>query len=106
MSLQRSLPYWLIQATETASYIDEAWTILTLREQQRAIARSTSRSRRDRRATGQDPSRFDPALLNRYSVSIALSPTNRLFNRYLDVVPYDRNRVIPPGLEQRYLNAR
>jgi len=100
------LPHWLKTAIDSPSYIDDAWSILAAREQQRAFARSaSSRPRKHPRFVSLDPTSFDPALAHHYSVSVGSNSTNKLFNRYSDVVPYDRNRVIPPGSEDRYLNA-
>jgi len=101
-------PAWLIRATETTSYIEEVWNTLSSREQQRLLARSASRLRPRKTQSLRQPeaqSNIDPHLFNFYSNSTGLSSTNKFFNRYLDVVPYDRNRVKPLGTGERYLNA-
>ena len=46
----------------------------------------------------------NPALA-RYSVAFGSKPENSLYNRYLDVVPYDCNRLSPAGDGLRYVNA-
>lgn len=104
MSSTRPHPQWLLQALDSKSYIDDAWTVLTVRERQRSLARAASHERKPRRFGFEDA--VDPNLQKHYSISVGLSPANRLLNRYMDVVPYDRNRVKPPGSMDRYLNAR
>jgi len=97
-------PRWLIQATESSKYIDEAWTILALREHQRSLASAASQPRKHRLRGPSSPT-VDSSLISHYSISTAVDPKNKFFNRYCDVVPYNRNRVIPSGSNQRYLNA-
>lgn len=105
MPAHHSHPQWLIQATESASYIDDAWSILAVREQQRSLLRAASRPSKAQRFSRPSPN-VDPALLSYYSVSNGTSPSNKVFNRYFDVVPYDRNRFVFPDSPDRYLNAR
>jgi len=108
MNSHHTLPQWLARAIDSNSYVSDAWSMLAFREQKRAVARHASHNHRFKILKIRNDQNIDPVLLQRYSASIALNPPNNVFNRYLDVVPYDRNRVIPAGLGdfERYLNAR
>jgi len=104
MPTHQPLPDWLLDATSSPLYINEAWELLETREQQRAVARSAFRPHKGQRKSAANGAP-EPYILDYYSVSTGISPDNRFFNRYSDVLPYDRNRVIPPGADERYLNA-
>ncbi|KAL1738369.1 protein-tyrosine phosphatase-like protein, partial [Schizophyllum fasciatum] len=43
--------------------------------------------------------------LEHYAVTVGCDPSNEQHNRYVQLEPYDRTRVIAPGASGRYLNA-
>ena len=107
------LPEWLAR-TEEDGHIATVVGILTKRERERAAARAASRHRSHPSVTHRivhAPARLltDTETVAHYSVSVACHPDNKFANRYSDVAPYDRTRVVvghgavePLG---RYINA-
>lgn len=108
-----TLPQWL-QDAEKDGHIFQIIQELTKRERDRATARATSRHLSHPSTTHRLA--FSPAKLftdteatKHYSVSIALQPDNEPANRYVDVAPYDRTRVVVSSggadASGRYVNA-
>src|ERR1700761_8640573 len=96
-------PAWLAQSS-SPHYLERAWAYLQDREKQRNYVRSFSRSKRSKLHLPSSLSTENSALA-RYSVAFGCKPENSLYNRYLDVVPYDCNRLSPAGDGLRYVNA-
>ncbi|TFK56881.1 phosphatases II [Heliocybe sulcata] len=120
MSAHTLLPKWL-QAAQSPDHMTAVITALTNREHIRASARNASRhkshsSKVHRASFGTSSSLLNKSEhVNYYSVIVANRPENKLGNRYADVEPYDRTRVVVDDqLEMgsgetsrvgRYLNA-
>ncbi|EPQ60228.1 phosphotyrosine protein phosphatases II [Gloeophyllum trabeum ATCC 11539] len=114
------LPRWL-QAAHSPEHLTSVVTALTNRERLRASARTASKhkshsSKVHRASFGASSSLLTKsAHVNHYSVSVGNRPENKTGNRYADIEPYDRTRVvIDEQLEMgsgatsrkgRYLNA-
>lgn len=106
-------PGWL-QKAERADYLADVYQVLYEREAKRRDARQTSihttHSSTTHRIIHKPATVFkNTDLANHYSVSHGSLPPNQPSNRYRDVTPYDRTRVVvghygsePAG---RYLNA-
>jgi len=120
-------PSWLKLAASSDKHITKVLHVLAARESKRHMARAISQQR------ALDPSESIPTVrplasfLNRkpdvqphhvehYSVAAGVHKENRGMNRYLDIIPYDRTRVIvgedkdhsqeqAGKLHGRYLNA-
>ncbi|PSS36816.1 hypothetical protein PHLCEN_2v1360 [Hermanssonia centrifuga] len=109
-----ALPEWLNRAQKDDYTVIKVIPTLTKRERERAAARAASRhkthpSALHRVAHLPATSLADSNVTEHYSVSVACQPDNKQANRYDDVTPYDRTRVIighdgtePSG---RYINA-
>lgn len=109
----RVLPEWLDKA-QAEGYMSNLVQALTKRERERASARAASMhlshpSTTHRLAHAPAKLFMDTEVVKHYSVSVACQPDNRSANRYTDVAPYDRTRVVvghdgtePSG---RYVNA-
>ncbi len=105
-------PTWLSNAY-TASHVNLALRTLAERESKRAMLRSMSVEQQPPTSsdTGLKPSFKSSSFKtnsqgNHYFVVAANSDENILSNRYIDVVPYDRTRVVVrTGGVARYLNA-
>jgi protein tyrosine phosphatase len=96
MGTKSVIPTWLTSA-QSPLHITSALATLALRERSRAKAR---KSHRHPEISLSDPN-VDP-----YSVSVAYQPENQRHNRYSNVAPYDRTRVVVESEEGgRYLNA-
>ncbi|KAI0652523.1 phosphatases II [Trametes meyenii] len=114
------LPKWLEDA-HSAAHITVVLRILQKRERTRMNARATSAhqshpSKRHRLSHFASTMATKVVHANHYSVSTGLDPVNRPANRYPDIIPYDRTRVVVcPGkpshdcpsscVSGRYLNA-
>ena len=109
-----TLPAWLDRA-EKPGHLMTVLEILTKREKERQRARDASKhqshpSRAHRVAYLPSTITKSSDSIQHYSISVASHPDNRPANRYTDVAPYDRTRVVvghsggeePSG---RYLNA-
>jgi len=95
-----SLPPWLSRAY-TESHISLVLPTLAERESQRDRFR-----RRVPISIAHTSPSPDEAGSDHYSVVTANNPDNILYNRYRDILPYDRTRVIVPSdIGDRYLNA-
>lgn len=123
-------PSWLEVATCSDKHINNVLRVLAARESRRYAARAISQQR------PLDPSESIPILKPRsalasflrrepdvqphhvehYSVAAGVHEDNRGMNRYLDIIPYDRTRLVvqedkdhpqeqPGTLHGRYLNA-
>ncbi|KAI0691989.1 protein-tyrosine phosphatase-like protein [Cytidiella melzeri] len=112
-SQSNPLPEWLERA-QRPGYLAEVDKVLFERESKRSSSRRASRHRDHPSTTHRVL--FKPAtalkdsdVVEHYSVSHAYLPNNLPANRYIDVAPYDRTRVVVghPGTEPagRYLNA-
>lgn len=113
MSASKALPDWLEDA-EADGHIATVVQALTKRERERGAARAASRHLAHPSTTHRiaySPAKLftDNDAVKHYSISIAYEPDNRACNRYTDVAPYDRTRVVvghdgtePSG---RYVNA-
>ncbi|KAL0951870.1 hypothetical protein HGRIS_008530 [Hohenbuehelia grisea] len=121
MSKSMEAPAWLEQA-RSQSYIASALRTLTSREFTRTEARDVSRNRAASRPSDSHRFRLSTLqahvsrdLVNHYSVTAGFLPKNQDKNRYLQLEPYDRTRVVVGGnssdegeaeySEGRYLNA-
>ncbi|PFH52348.1 hypothetical protein AMATHDRAFT_79848 [Amanita thiersii Skay4041] len=111
--MSSSLPDWLSQAA-SPSYLTRVLTSLDEREVIRDNARSTSRRTLPSPSTRRQllPSFHSnqplKGLVAHYSVTIGCQPENALRNRYYQLEPYNRTRVLVPGgqgSDGRYLNA-
>lgn len=116
-----SAPEWLKNAHSPPHLLAVVRT-LTERERTRNIARTTSRQRSNSKSqcSPHTPTYILSTLLHKtdhvehYSVSVGARHDLQLCNRYVDITPYDRTRVVvsPRGVERgssssdgRYLNA-
>jgi len=113
MSYRDALPVWLNNAY-TESNITSVLRTLSEREARREYVRLLSRSRAgvlSGFSSGSEVSHFPVVVpephLEYYSVATANQMQNIPHNRYLDVVPYDRTRVVvgSDSAAGRYLNA-
>ena len=95
-----ALPPWLVQARET-SYQHAVFIELSKREKERTSYRntppansnaSTLRKFLPGKSTPSHPE--TPDLYKYYSVAIGRDPINRWANRYSNIEPYDRTRVV------------
>jgi protein tyrosine phosphatase len=98
-------PSW-IEHANSKSHIDNVLTSLARREQARVNARKASR----RKPTHPyPPANTKLPLSYYYSVSVGARADHHTENRYMDIEPYDRTRVVfnSAGAEDapRYLNA-
>lgn len=120
MSNAPAIPVWL-KTSQSSSHITSVLRTLSQRERTRASARNASRHR-SHPSRAHRFSHIIPSLtsksehVNYYSVSVGSHPDNQAGNRYGDIEPYDRTRVVVTnaGLEKgdaatssvgRYLNA-
>ncbi|CAL1694610.1 unnamed protein product [Somion occarium] len=113
-SEERKIPLWLEHCQSSPTHLSTVFETLASREHVRENARAASRhqshpSRTHRLVHLPSTLTKDPENVNHYSVSIAWHPKYKDYNRYSDVEPYDRTRVVvghggaePSG---RYLNA-
>ncbi|KAJ7292973.1 protein-tyrosine phosphatase-like protein [Mycena rebaudengoi] len=97
---QPAIPTWL-STSQSSSHQKYAQGVLRQRENSRALIRSLHLQEQD------PPSDIPLTLYNHYSVAASCHPDNRSKNRYSDVQPYDRTRVVVADVEgtQGYLNA-
>ncbi|KAF8640716.1 hypothetical protein AX17_000368 [Amanita inopinata Kibby_2008] len=116
LATHTTVPDWLA-AAGSVSYLKFVLKTLTERESLRDVARSVSR--RQVPSPGRRPTpRFSPSRVTKqptlkgtpahYSVVVGCQPENALRNRYYQLEPYDRTRVVVgggQGSEGRYLNA-
>lgn len=108
------LPDWLERA-QAPGYLFNVLQVLAKREKERQSASNASKHTGNPSLTHRIahlPSTLlkDNDAIKHYSISIASQPENRPANRYSDVTPYDRTRVVVGhnGSEEpsgRYLNA-
>ncbi|GJE89488.1 tyrosine-protein phosphatase [Phanerochaete sordida] len=108
------LPQWL-QDAETPGHFATVLQVLLKREKERLALSNASRHKTSPSLTHRIahlPSTLlkNDEVVKHYSISIACDPEHRNFNRYSDVTPYDRTRVVVGhnGSEEpsgRYLNA-
>jgi protein-tyrosine phosphatase len=109
-----SLPPWLSQV-QTSGYLTTVLQALMKREKERMSLSNASKhqgnpSRTHRIAHLPSTLLKNNDAVKHYSISVACHPDNKSANRYSDVTPYDRTRVIVGhnGSEEpsgRYLNA-
>ncbi|KZT73266.1 phosphatases II [Daedalea quercina L-15889] len=119
-----SIPEWLKHANSPPHFL-AVIRALSERERTRAIARIASRQRSDSGYKSQHhpcaPAHILSSLLHKtdnvehYSVSVGSSRDLQERNRYVDIMPYDRTRVVissrgverggSSGPDRRYLNA-
>ena len=98
----KMVPEWL-QRAESTYYLEKVLYALETREQLREEYRSASKPHDPNHSPSEQPeSPPDKTLTEFYSVSVGGNPVHRIFNRYMDVEPYDRTRLDPNG---HYLNA-
>ncbi|KAL4067286.1 protein-tyrosine phosphatase-like protein [Scleroderma yunnanense] len=83
-----SVPEW-IAAGRSEEYLYNAFTALSNRERQRSYSRMMS-LKRPVRALPQDQNEAT----NHFSVTIGGSPDNQWANRYSNIMPYNRTRVV------------
>ncbi|PPQ64281.1 hypothetical protein CVT26_002165 [Gymnopilus dilepis] len=110
MSHSASMPHWL-QAINTEGYIINALDLLSTREFKRYTARNASvRSRpAEEQRTPPRAGNFSKALLSligtrkidafrrhveHYSIATGAHESHKNMNRYMDIIPYDRTRVV------------
>jgi len=122
------LPSWLVAAWNSQQQVDTAVRILSARESQRSVARNGSRAQAElATATGsRSPFSFlglknkntqTPNHVEHYSIAAGSHEAHNSMNRYMDVTPYDRTRVVVHNgsvahggdqkgeFQGRYLNA-
>ncbi|EKM48738.1 uncharacterized protein PHACADRAFT_266176 [Phanerochaete carnosa HHB-10118-sp] len=109
-----SLPEWLEHA-QKFGHLATVLQVLTKREKERIALSNASRHKSNPSRTHRIthlPSTLikNDEAVKHYSISVACHPDHINYNRYTDVTPYDRTRVIVGhnGLEEpsgRYLNA-
>ncbi|KAG6334134.1 hypothetical protein ID866_4957 [Astraeus odoratus] len=92
-----ALPEWVV-ASHSQEYLRHVFAVLSSREQQRRLARVHSlldshRSPSYRQASRALPQQQKEAF-KYYSVAIGGHPDNMWANRYVDIEPYDRTRVV------------
>ncbi|THH18993.1 hypothetical protein EW146_g2082 [Bondarzewia mesenterica] len=105
-TLPSYVPSWLRNAHNN-EHINSVLHNLAERERTRIRARADSQNRSNRSLVNRItrvPSTLSsrPSFTNHYSVAIASLPENLPFNRYSDIEPYDRTRVI---VGDRYFNG-
>ncbi|KAI0368879.1 phosphatases II [Pilatotrama ljubarskyi] len=119
-SFIQGLPKWLENA-HNAAHITLVLRTLQKRERTRMAARAASKhqshpSKRHRISHFASTIATKAEHISYYSVATGLDPANEHDNRYVDIVPYDRTRVIvgpgepgkdgsSPSTSGRYLNA-
>lgn len=104
MSSPQRPPIWLDAALSSQSYMTTVLSVLSDRERKRGIARNASRMRLFERS---DSSRQFPVILRgrrssdapashneHYAIKTGSHPQHQDLNRYTDIVPYDRTRVV------------
>ncbi|KAH9929804.1 phosphatases II [Fomitopsis serialis] len=115
-----SVPEWLEYARQSPHFVSVI-RALSERERARTVARNASRQRSNSKSQRNPytPTHILSSFLHKtdhvehYSVSVGSSRDLQQCNRYLDITPYDRTRVVlsSRGLERgsvpdgRYLNA-
>ena len=123
MSSSQRLPLWLSAALSSERHITDVLGVLSEREYKRDVARNASRMRVLEQS---DSSRQFPLILlgrrNRdappshighYAITAGSLVPHQDLNRYMDIAPYDRTRVVlydgylgvEHELQGRYLNA-
>ncbi|KIY51792.1 phosphatases II [Fistulina hepatica ATCC 64428] len=106
---------WLIDA-QSEDHQDLVLRVLEAREDLRCHARYVSQYHHKLPLLGRLPRGIDSNAVSYYSVSAATTPETIHHNRYVDVLPFDRTRVLASGKsccsddgsdvdEGRYLNA-
>lgn len=121
--MSRKPPSWLETAVKTDMHVRRVFIALEEREVKRDAARNSTRHRQENQYMGHAFRRpVDKKHASHYSIAVATHPNNESANRYSNVEPYDRSRVIPTsddqsniqpssagsdglGLHGRYLNA-
>ncbi|KAH9837388.1 protein-tyrosine phosphatase-like protein [Rhodofomes roseus] len=120
VSTPSSAPEWLRHPLSSPHLVSVV-RALSERERARTIARNTSRQRSNSKSQRNPytPTHILASLLNKpdhaehYSVSVGSNRDLQECNRYLDITPYDRTRVVLSGRgvergsapDGRYLNA-
>lgn len=97
----KTVPTWL-QKAHDHEHITFALRTLAEREKARVQARSSSIQRPLVRKIAHIPSPTKSHLTEHYSTATSYLPENQPFNRYADVAPYERTRVI---VNDRYFNG-
>lgn len=99
-STTKALPKWLI-AAQSHPHLVEVLATLVAREQKRDVARNASRraaspSSLRARVTSVRIPKIHPSRqqVDHYSIAVGARPDNNPFNRYYQLEPYDRTRVI------------
>ncbi|KAG8219379.1 protein-tyrosine phosphatase-like protein [Butyriboletus roseoflavus] len=92
--LNVSTPSWLIHAREVA-YQRSIFAELSKREKERSSYRNAPPTDPSASAAQSTPTQSENSDLSKYySVAIGRDPTNRWGNRYSNIEPYDRTRVV------------
>jgi len=112
------LPKWLQKVISDKSHRGRVLAELSRREELREDYRAISRSTASTEAitinpllptTYPNPSNAPPKLADgqedAYSVKLGASRHNSIFNRYLNIEPYDRGMVTLPDTEDGYFNG-
>lgn len=111
--MKAKIPAWLTRSQSNASHFDAALTILSDRESARVLIRSasrpesnTSRSGRRARVAHRQDLQLPQGLVEYYSIAVGSHHDYRDHNRYADVEPYDRTRVVVgEGVKQGQIPA-
>ncbi|KAJ3507913.1 hypothetical protein NLJ89_g6038 [Agrocybe chaxingu] len=129
MSPPQTMPQWLSVALSSEQHLNTVLRVLTNRESKRDSARTASQLKALDNKSQPEETRFPlaflsrrskdalPQLVNHYAVAAGAHEAHHHFNRYVDIIPYDRTRVgvhegsLGQGTERdgiwegRYLNA-
>ncbi len=93
------VPAWLQSSHNEFEHLTKVLHTLAKRERSRKAARSASKhqshpSKLHRAAHVASTVQANPEHVAYYSVAAGSDPNNTLFNRYADIFPYDRTRVV------------
>ena len=113
----QQIPAWIASFT-SPNYLNYVYRCLSERESERQVARYLSKApnpAQEAAATASGHSRGKPHLpelfkpdggVSHYSVEIAFQRQNQYRNRYRDVEPYDRTRVVVDVKRRRSLDGK
>lgn len=89
-----NIPLWL-RTAHSSSHLEASLRILSDREILRGTARNHSRHQSNPSHSSSTPNvKLTTKAVEHYSVSVGYQPNNQWGNRYMDIEPYDRTRVI------------